>query len=238
MDQTDKNIVLLKKQTLIDLMEERGQAGNQDESARVFWEHCPEGYAHLVRKKDLSQSGYRGMLREQFIDLIDWEDKIVVDYGCGAGFLGEYLFKNNNINEYIGVDISRRSVSVARGLLMNYNCDFYVMPIDFETLEADIFVSMSCIQHFPNEKYLINFLENINDSNINLVMLHIRHSDPTVFAEDSYISPDGNIGNACRTNCKYILSFLTNYKIKEENDILGEGSQHQYLIFERIKNEL
>lgn len=222
------DLILNKKQ----LIERMGIDADPISSAELFWNNCPPGYAHLVDKRNLT-GNYLSKLQQEFIDVINWENKTIIDYGCGGGWLGLYLFKEKNLKKYVGIDIASRSLRVAAERLKKYNCEFHLIPFTFKN--ADIFVSQACIQHFPNEEFLIDFLRNINQSTIHTVMLHIRYAQETIFS-GAYLNEDAGIGSACLTNENYILNYLSNYKLLKGN-LIDIGTPHKYLILERLENE-
>lgn len=101
----------------------------------------------------------------------------------------------------------------------------------FNDLNADIFISQAVIQHFPDEKYLINFLKNVNNSNIEKVMLQIRYNEKTVFSND--YNQRENVRLACQTNSDYILGYLTNYSLVHSNKT-NNKSKYEFLFFEKV----
>jgi len=204
-------------------------------SPRKFWETCRSNYAHLKHNWEMFPDSKRlKEFRNVFLDKYKLNNKTLIDYGCGAGWLGLYLFKHHNLGKYIGVDIAERSLYLVREKLEGYNVETYRTPIDFKSLNADIFVSLSCIQHFPDVKFLRLFLKNLNNSDIDLLVLHVRFSRATVGIGD--YEKVINIGTSCMTNDEYVSGELCNYKLLYATRMC-KLAESQYLLYER-RNEL
>lgn len=112
----------------------------------------------------------------KYLSEIDLENKVVIDYGCGGGHLGKYLFKEKKILKYYGFDICDKSIKSAEKNLKNYDATLIKVDkhIDFSIYNADIFISFECIQHFPTFQYLLSFLKTVNESKISEILLQIR----------------------------------------------------------------
>jgi trans-aconitate methyltransferase len=199
------------------------------EKVRQFWETCGLKYAHITDANAPSPgSTAEYFLKRGLIDKIEWQGKTVIDYGCGGGHIGKYLFDKCEIAEYHAVDIALRSLESAMYTLDGRPCTFHQTPVDLKTIKADILFSMACIQHFPNREHLDEFLENVNESEIKTVALQIRNHRSTRF-NNAYIE-GGDYGYACRTNAEYLAGRLSNYNLI--SDYLHELSGYKYLIYE------
>lgn len=143
------------------------------------------------------------------------ENAHVVDYGCGGGGLAEYLLKHHNIRRYTGVDISSRSLAEASGRFKgNDKVSFaFHMPVT-----ADVLFSIACIQHFPTQDYLDNFLQKVNAIPFKFIVLHFRFAFTNVFHKNPYFNKNSVI-YACRTNGAYLQGKLTNYKLYDCQEI-------------------
>lgn len=114
----------------------------------------------------------------------DFSDKVVVDYGCGGGWLGKYLLENFNIKKYIAIDISANSLKAAKENLKDFdNVKFIKIKnwLDLKELKADIFISLACIQHFPSVEFLKGFLKMVNESDCNNLILQYRVNQKNLF---------------------------------------------------------
>lgn len=199
-----------------------------------FWDNCDPIFSHINISGYLkSPAELAKSWESNFISEYDFSNKTVIDYGIGGGFLGLYLFQNKNIKKYIGFDISERQLNEAKNNLNGYQTELINVENrkPFKAYPADIFVSQAVIQHFPNEKYLIDFLVDLNDSEINEIMLQIRYNSKTIFSDD-YNKMEG-VRLACQTNSKYILNFLTNYNLVNSKKINNE-SNYEFLFFKKI----
>jgi SAM-dependent methyltransferase len=182
---------------------------------KKFWESCDVGYAHLTPDRNLldpKNENYKNKLHKLFIDHIEWKDKTVLDYGIGGGYLGRYLFEKMQIKKYVGIDIAQRSLDFANMTLKDYKIRLYLAPKDYSQFDIDIFLSVACIQHFPDEKYLIKFLKDINNSKVKKICLIFKYADPIAF-KNTYLKNTTNAGTFVNKN--YMLKQLTNFKMSD-----------------------
>jgi ubiquinone/menaquinone biosynthesis C-methylase UbiE len=203
-----------------------------------FWNSCDENFAHI--KLERHHSGYKNLINsweKNFISYLQFSGGTIVDYGIGAGYLAKYFFEKKMCSKYIGIDISTRSLNAARLNLINFEKSIELINSDqfYSSFNepADLFVSQACIQHFPTEKYLINFLEKLNKLVFSEIMLQIRYSNSTSF-NPNYENED-QVCFACKTNFEFISKYLNNYQISRIGEI-SPKSKYQYLIFKNKIN--
>lgn len=209
---------------------------NEIEDLQKFWNTCDTTFAHLTINKHLKNYSYLTKNWDECFlthlnNKYDLKNKIVIDYGIGGAYLGLYLYHKYNICKYIGIDISERQMMYAQQNLIHFNVihELILMPIEFKILPADIFISQATIQHFPSIKYFKNFLNNLNESHIPVIMLQIRYGVNTTFTNGKYISIK-EVVHRCHTNEEYISASLPNYKICMQGPILH--NKYQFLIYE------
>lgn len=188
--------------------------------------HLEEG--ELISKKTLFA------IYKKAIGEINLENKTIIDFGCGGGFAGLYLYKKIKIKQYVGIDIAARSIQAAKKRLDKF--DPQLMLIDPNIIPdlnigADAFLSFACIQHCPDQQYLDYLLEKINGSNCRYIILSVKYMPTNTFRDEPYKTTH-DIGNACFTNAKYITSKLKNYKLKYKSR--AENGEYQYIRLERI----
>lgn len=204
----------------------------KSEDYTLAWEKRVSAFsAHI----DL-QDNYFPVYRKAF-GKTKMDGKTVIDYGCGGGWTGKFLFDEKNIKAYLGIDIAQRSIEAAEKNLADYEDKVFLLVDpnalpDFSQMKADFFISLSCIQHFPDQEYLDYFLDAVNKSGIKTLILQVKYSDKTIFREHPYKTTH-DIGNGCFTNFKYLKSKLTNYK--GVTDATEEG-EYQYMRFKLIGN--
>jgi|GEM_PF-3080482 len=197
---------------------------------KVFWETCRSNYAHLKPTWEMikGEIGFNRIVKfkEAFLNEIKIDNKVIVDYGCGGGFLGKYLYEEYNIKKYIGIDIAERSLRKAWQVMRDLPIDqeFLITPVRFDRLNADVFISIACIQHFNSQEYLDDFLENLNDSGIDKLMLHIKWAEENEFFNTYGREAKRGYGVCCRTNREYMGERLSNYK--------SVNTMHNYTIWE------
>jgi hypothetical protein len=196
---------------------------------KEYWETSDDHMSHLSLEYI---KGNITVWKNKFLNSIDFKDKVVIDYETGRGLLGEVLHKEYMIKKYIGIDVAEKQLNFAKEILKDTNSEFYLTPINFKELGADIFITQAVIQHFVDEKYLIDFLNNINESNCDKLVLHIRHGEKTIF-KNGYDNKDRNdIRINCYTNKEYIEKYLIKYKLIYQSGT--SKSKTQYLIYDKI----
>jgi len=199
--------------------------------SKKFWEKCDTTFAHITPNKWLRN---RSDLIKSFgkkYGPFDLSNQTIIDYGIGGAFQGIYLLENLNIKKYIGIDIAKRSLDAAKENLKKYDSYRVTLlraPVEFKQFKADVFTSFAVIQHFPNQEYLDDFLNNINRSGIPKLILQIRYSKNNKFSGSCKTQDDVMLG--CQTSKEYMLSKLIKYKCVKEGNI-HEGSNYQYLYF-------
>ena len=199
-----------------------------------FWDNCEPVFSHIEISDYLKDiKSLTDSWEKHFINHYEFKDKTVIDYGIGGGYLGLYLIKNKNIKKYIGFDISKRQINAAKNNLTGLPVELYTVSntTNFGKHNADMFICQAVIQHFPNEEYLIDFLDNLNKSNINEVMLQIRYNEKTIFSGSYETTEDVRL--ACQTNSEYILTYLTNYELVKSKKIANK-SNYEFLFFNKI----
>lgn len=207
---------------------------NLENTLKNFWNNCDTIFSHNDLNDYLkSEENLFKYWENNFVNKINFSNKSVLDYGIGGGYLGKYLFEKKELKSYVGVDISTRSLKKADTILKNYknykllDCEnFYNNFND----SIDILVCQACIQHFPNEKYLINFLNKINSLNPETIMLQIAFNKNVIFKNSDYIKKQ-DVVRACYCNKEYILKYLTNYTIEYSSNIAENN--YQFLILKK-----
>jgi len=190
------------------------QASPEDE-AKEWWDNDASDAFQHTDEKYVKQTARAW---QKFLIRFDWKGKKVLDYGIGGGYLGKALFEDHGISHYTGVDISHKALDVAETTLAKYNTNDHIKlvltPVQFSEISPDIFVSQQVIQHFPSVDYFKDFLENVDKSNANQVMLQFRASrNGTTYSTDAY-SKGGqeDVIFALLADKDFIAQHLKNYK--------------------------
>lgn len=141
----------------------------------------------------------------------------VLDYWANTSFV------RGGLRFYTGVDIAERSIESARERLRDKkeHTRFLFADADWHNVsDADIFVSQACIQHFPSQRYLDDFLGKVNNMNADVVMLQIAHSRCPKFASiTSKVSLEKSIVRACTVPASYIETKLTNFNLVKQSAV-------------------
>lgn len=170
-----------------------------------YWEHVRPEFAHLVADKYLPPYDELTLWWEQqWLNNLDVQDKVVVDYGIGTGWLGKYLLSSKGIKRYTGVDIALRSLKHTGRLLNEWDNITLLHTDDYYTdfnEPVHLFICQACIQHFPDEQYLNMFLEKLKLLQPDEMMLQIAEGKCNQFRPDYVV-------RSCVTTPDYISNRL------------------------------
>lgn len=113
---------------VVDLRQKIRQQFDTGPYPRVPLETSPKNEAKFLYIHNLVNPYY---LRRQKV--IDTKDKLILDAGCGSGYKSLVLAEANPGAKIVGVDISEKSVELARQRLQHHgfdNTDFHVVSIE------------------------------------------------------------------------------------------------------------
>lgn len=157
--------------------------------------------------------------KRNFLLKYAWQNKSLLDYGIGGGFLGKHLFEQYKLGKYIGVDISQKSLDAAKTNLAKQiaggKVQLLLTPQAFKQYTPDILVCQAVIQHFPSVKYLDDFLKNVNDSGAAELMLQVRYGPKTTSSPQGYFDHESlsDVGQLLHTNSEYLKNKLPAYSL-------------------------
>lgn len=187
-----------------------------------FWNNCDNKLTHL----DLPENKVKEII-ERFenylIDRINLDNKTVIEYGVGNGYLTEYLLKKFNIKKYACYDISDNVLKAVSRL------NVITKKSTNKFTKCDVFLSFACIQHFPKEEYLNAFLERLNNSNAKEIHLQTREGDKRFNAS---LENEKSVYHACIIPNEYITERLSNYELTYKSEIL-KGNNYIYLSYKK-----
>jgi hypothetical protein len=145
------------------------------EHNRKFWETARPGIVHLDTDERMKKC-HKSWKELWLSYILPIKGKSVVDYGTGAGWLGQLLFDEHNISRYIGVDIAQRQLDAAADTTKKWKekTEFHILPYDLSESKADVLVCQAVMQHFFDVQMYDDFCGNVNNSNIPMVMLQWR----------------------------------------------------------------
>lgn len=178
------------------------RAGNFDE-VRIWWEEVEETYAHIGRPLFQYNDEFQRCLLNAPLGNI----RSIVDYGCGGGNLGIHLFEKGEIEYYIGIDISRRSIEAAKKRLVGRKSEFVLNETeDFQFPDADAFMCFHVIQHFPNLDYANKFFRALNETNYKSLYIQFRYGETS-------LNNEGCVDISILLPLDYIISRLDKYQL-------------------------
>ena len=157
-----------------------------------WWDtHAPAYFAHIDYARLGGESnmikGWRRVWLKRFCNDGRCNRARVVEYGIGAGLLGEHLLRNYSAAHYDGVDISQKSLGAARARLSHaFEASRFAVhstAVDFASLRPSLFISQAVIQHFPSLNYTLAFLRRVNHCGAEYLMLQTRNGTTALDAE-------------------------------------------------------
>jgi len=198
-----------------------------------FWEKCETGLVQLnmtTKNENILMNRFRGYVMPDMG--VRLHGKTVIDYGVGGGYFGELLLDVANVN-YIGIDISERSIENAKKRLGKYHkTEFHLVPDTFDQYEADIFCCFTCIQHFVTKDYLDEFLDKVNNSKCEELYLQIRYHETLKMLGST---KDGSrVYYGCMLPASYLTEHLTNYELVMSK-IVPKSNGYRYLTYKLKK---
>lgn len=169
--------------------------------------------------------------RFKWLNQIEWNGKSVVEYGCGGGFGGEYLF-TQGISQYTGLDISPRGIAHTTRRLKGKSVDLHLVNSYSAEYKADVFITYAVIQHFPSESYVDNFFQEVNKSETPELMVQFRIGDEVLFHDSAYADETQNsVKLACILDFQFLLDRLTNYELVFEIEPNPNPIQYVYTLW-------
>jgi ubiquinone/menaquinone biosynthesis C-methylase UbiE len=160
----------------------------EKESVRQYWDDMPCGtgsitYAEGSREYFESIAERRNQLEPFIADYArfdKWAGKKVLEVGCGVG--SDLLRFARAGARVEGIDLSPKSVSLAKSRLQNYNCQGSVLVADVERLpfkdnEFDLAYSWGVLHHTPNPTKAIREIYRVTKPGGEIcIMLYHRRS--------------------------------------------------------------
>jgi len=198
------------------------------EYIRAWESRVGERTLHL-NKENFSEKELKDLYFQfdMLIDFYNFENKSILDLGCGGGLLGTYLnSKNIRIKKYIGLDVADRCITEARLNNLCWEHDVVVDlikidPFNFDlNIKANFLIILNLIRFLPDIEYVLLFLDKINKSKINNIFLHFRKENQNLFRERPYKTTH-DIGQANYLNLDFVIKQMNKYnaeKIKNRND--------------------
>ena len=160
----------------------------EKKSVQQFWDMTPCGTGDInIEPKTLKYfeaiSERRNKLEPFIADYAQfdrWAGKRVLEVGCGAGSdLLRFAKENASIT---GIDLSPRSVSLAKTRLRTYNCQGNVLIADaeqlpFKTGSFDLVYSWGVLHHTPDTEQAIREVYRVTKPGSEIcIMLYHRYS--------------------------------------------------------------
>jgi SAM-dependent methyltransferase len=193
-----------------------------------YWETCGERFAHIkqgewdsvVSSEDtLSKFEVHYGLKDAATVV---KGAVVIDYGIGNGRLAIPLLEAG-ARKYVGIDIADRQLNKARQFLQSKGCkegyELLKVPVRFADHKPDLFITQACMQHFPNQKFLNSWCENVDASGAAFLLMQYRYTEKG--KEFNRHSPIW----ACKVNCPHLAKLLPSYRLEYVSEVALNGYQ-------------
>ena len=116
-----------------------------------------------------------------FAEFENWNNKKVLEVGCGIGTAAHSFIENGAI--YKGIDLSKKSIEVAKQRLNVFNLNGIIEEADIENYPTnnmekfDLVYSFGVLHHTPDTKKAVKNIYNLlNDGGIFKLMLYAKNS--------------------------------------------------------------
>lgn len=90
-----------------------------------------------------------------------YEDKYILDAGCGPGHITQALLDKFNMKEYIGIDTSEHAISFAKENNKHPHCKYFIgdsINLNFKSESFDTVLSVNVIPTIDSKEKLKNLL--------------------------------------------------------------------------------
>jgi 2-polyprenyl-3-methyl-5-hydroxy-6-metoxy-1,4-benzoquinol methylase len=123
----------------------------------------------LGKLKFMKKTFFTQVIRRRELDFIKQvikaeKPRLVLDYGCGGGWLSRLMCKWGF--EVVGIDLSKRLVRVAKSVCREGDfvvCD--AMRLPFRNCSFDFIIGISILHHLPKLSMALSELEGVRFSN-------------------------------------------------------------------------
>ena len=135
-----------------------------------------------------------------FCDFPSWKGKKVLEIGCGIGTDAVQFVQNGA--SYTGIELSEKSLQIARDRFAIYGLEGKFLQLDAETCDNhsynnkfDLIYSFGVIHHTPSIERALESISNIAHSGTRVkVMIYARNSFKQAMINDGLDQPEAQFG--------------------------------------------
>lgn len=173
-----------------------------------FWDNRPCNIAHSDKEVGSKEYFQEVSQRKYFVEphilpfanFKEWRGKKVLEIGCGIGTAAQSFAEAGAI--YTGVDISKKSLELARKRFDVFGLDGYFYQVEDEELssvvpldEYDLVYSFGVIHHTPNPKKLLSEITKyMGKDSVLRVMLYASNSWKSFMINAGLDQPEAQTG--------------------------------------------
>ena len=216
-----------------------------------FWNERPCNIRHSSKTigtkeyfEDVTKRKY--LVEPHIIDFADfqkWKNKRVLEVGCGIGTAAQSFIENGSI--YTGVDLSDKSVKIAKKRLEIFNLNGNIFQANIENLdnindtEYDLIYSFGVLHHTPNiKKSIENIYKMLKPGGEFKMMLYAKNSwkyYEIIDGLDQYEAQNGvPIANVYTQDEVYeLLTEFNNIKITQTHIFPYKIEEYKNYIYEK-----
>lgn len=113
------------------------------------------------------------ILSNELIEILNIkEDSKILEIGCGAGAISQFLYTNFNKYDYTGIDFSEKLIKYHSNKFPNHkliNCEANKIPLDSKSF--DIVFCWSVFQYFPSLNYANEVIKEMERLSKNIIFI-------------------------------------------------------------------
>lgn len=151
-----------------------------------LWQEIDPSFAFLSNVGSSEKMG-KSLLqnwRNQFLDRVAWQNRVVIDVGAASGLLGEWVLRNGAAR-YVAIDVAPRALLASRqrlkaaGYREHRQFELAQAPLRLRNLtagisaETSVLVSTKMIQHLPSVDAIESFLRDVRCAGAEHVVLQV-----------------------------------------------------------------